>query len=332
MGIWAQITQGIEAQGRCVLVSVIATRGSVPREAGARMVVRPDGGFHGTIGGGRLEWQALAQAQKLFVSDCSRGFITRDLSLGPELGQCCGGRVTLAFEMFDVLRLADAKVLARSEADGAFATCARLLGDAGLTREFVDLEELGLAEVLYEGGALMERFGASGTPLYLFGAGHVARALVLALAPLPFTVKWIDPRADAFPGHVPANVTCRFEADPAGVLAEAGDGDFVLVMTHSHALDQAVIHEALKRDHFGYVGLIGSDTKRARFVSRMRAGGLGEAELAGLVCPIGIGGIRSKEPASLAASVVAELLQRREAACLGEQSTPMLAKRVGDVP
>ncbi|WP_248304433.1 xanthine dehydrogenase accessory protein XdhC [Breoghania sp. L-A4] len=234
--------------------------------------------------------------------------------VGPDLGQCCGGRVTLAFEMFSADRLHAVRALAALEAEGDFVTRARVSGAAPLERSVIDDAELHGAAARFENGVLLERFGAARTPLYLFGAGHVARALVLALAPLPFSVTWVDPRAEAFPYHVPGNVVCRHEADPASVLAEAQDGAFVLVMTHSHTLDQEIVHAALDAGRFDYVGLIGSATKRARFLSRMRQAGLCEEALGALVCPIGVKGIAGKEPAVLAAATVAELLVRREAA------------------
>ena len=80
-------------------------------------------------------------------------------------------------------------------------------------------------------------------------------------------------------------------------------------MTHSHPLDLAIVAEALRQDRFGFVGLIGSATKRARFLSQMRAAGIPEAALAKLVCPIGVPGVSGKEPAVIAACVAAQLLQ-----------------------
>lgn len=311
-GTWAQIADAIAAEGRAMLVSVVATRGSVPREAGARMVIRPSGGFYGTIGGGQLEWQALARARNLFVSQSGDGLWTRDYVLGPELGQCCGGRVSVAFEAFGAERRDEVVRFARLEEGGGFATRATLRGDGPPQREIADPDELGEAGCVLAGGALLERFGAARTPLLLFGAGHVGRALVLALAPLPFAITWIDPRPDAFPAQVPANVACLRADDPAALLADAPARAFVLVMTHSHALDQSVVHRALDERRFDFVGLIGSDTKRSKFLSRMRAAGLSEGALQRLVCPIGIDGIRSKDPASVAASVAAQLLVRRE--------------------
>ena len=119
-----------------------------------------------------------------------------------------------------------------------------------------------------------EPLGVLVRAVYLFGAGHVGRALALALAPLPFAVRWIDPRRDAFPTHAPANVTLIHAPEPAAELVSAPDSALVVVMTHSHALDLEIVAEALRVERFGYVGLIGSATKRARFLSQMRAAGL----------------------------------------------------------
>jgi xanthine dehydrogenase accessory factor len=134
---------------------------------------------------------------------------------------------------------------------------------------------------------------------------------VLALAPLPFQVRWIDPRPEAFPARAPANARMISAADPTAELAAAPDGALILAMTHSHPLDLALVSAALAAERFGYVGLIGSATKRARFLSQMRAASLSEAALAGLTCPIGVAGIAGKEPAVIAAAVAAQLLMRR---------------------
>jgi xanthine dehydrogenase accessory factor len=136
---------------------------------------------------------------------------------------------------------------------------------------------------------------------------------VLALAPLPFAVTWVDPRPDAFPSHVPANVVLRQLAEPADALAAAPAGSFVAIMSHSHQLDLALTHAALADDRFAYVGLIGSKSKRARFEKRLAEAGVAPARIAELTCPIGVGGIRSKAPAVIAAATATELLIRDEA-------------------
>ncbi len=252
--------------GAAALVTVVDTRGSAPREVGAMMAVLADGSFFGTIGGGALEWEAMVLARQLAGAGEP---VTRriDRALGPDLGQCCGGRVILGIRVFT---LAEAGELAALEQDAA-------RNDA---RQHV----------------------------IIFGAGHVGRALVIALAPLPVRVTWVDSRADAFPAHVPANAATVQSRDPSSVLARAPSGSFVLVLTHDHALDLAITAAALGRDDLPFVGLIGSGTKRARFERRLGELGINPLRIASLVCPIGLPGIAGKEPAVIAASVVAQVL------------------------
>jgi xanthine dehydrogenase accessory factor len=325
--VWPTIERFLAEHGAAVLVTVAESAGSTPREVGARMVVRPDGRFHGTIGGGALEWLALAEAQQMMAgSHDTAGNMTagdgaagkkpaafRRLSraLGPELGQCCGGRVVITLERFDRCDADAVRRFAVAERAGRFLTISEPGQPArrSLARGSSD----GPAYATLAGDRIAERFGDDATPLWLFGAGHVGRNLALALAPLPFAVTWIDPRPGAFPAHVPGNVTCRTSVDPSGLLRGAPDGAFVAVMTHSHALDLDVTAAALLARRFGYVGLIGSATKRARFTTALRAIGLGDDDIAALVCPIGLTQIRDKAPAAIAVAVAAQLLIRRDA-------------------
>lgn len=283
---WSAIARLVRSEGRCALVSVVKVEGSAPREAGARMIVTASG-YSGTIGGGALEWRAIAAAQAMFGK--GEAMHTTSHALGPELGQCCGGRVDLVTEVFDAASLARIDAFAAREQSGAFT----LTGRIGSPR-------------------FEEHFGVAQRPLYLFGAGHVGRALALALAPLPYAVRWIDGRDGAFPQAVPGNVTRIQSANPVHDLQAAPDGSFVLIMTHSHALDLAVTEAALRDARFAYVGLIGSTTKRARFEKRLREGGVPPARIGALVCPIGMPGIRAKLPAIIAAATVAQLLERDE--------------------
>jgi xanthine dehydrogenase accessory factor len=312
--LWQRLCGFLEAEGRVALVTVLRAQGSTPREAGARMLVLPGGGFSGTIGGGALEWQALAAAQRALERG-GRGIVQRDFALGPELGQCCGGRVGVAIEIFDRNDLALARVLAREEQAGPVALLSRPLADGGCERRVAEPHEAAMlgsaAAALAKDGTLVQRFADECTPLFLFGAGHVGRALVLALAPLPFRVTWIDPRPEAFPAATPLGGAMRVLADPAIALEDAPADSFILVMTHSHALDFDIVARALAA-RFPYVGLIGSATKRARFLGRLRELGLGDAAAERLVCPIGLTAIRSKLPAAIAAGVAADLLLRRE--------------------
>jgi xanthine dehydrogenase accessory factor len=320
MRAFRRLIDAIEAEGGAALVTLARVEGSSPREAGVRMVVRPSGGFHGTIGGGTLEFAALEAASEALRR--GRGPARRrSLALGPELGQCCGGRVEWRVETFDKNDLEDLSALAIAEG-GASATLSARLGPDGRVQRTLrpGAGERRLARLAEENWT--EPLGVLARAVYLFGAGHVGRALALALAPLPFAVRWIDPRRDAFPTHTPANVTLIHAPEPAGELASAPDSALVLVITHSHALDLEIVAEALRVERFGYVGLIGSATKRARFLSQMRAAGLTEVQLARLVCPIGVPGLESKDPAVIAASTAVQLLIVSEKLASEEENAP----------
>ena len=300
MKVWSLIARTVETQGSCALVSVVRAEGSVPREEGARMVVTANG-FHGTIGGGTLEWKALAEAQRLLGKGTQVKMLTQ--SLGPDLGQCCGGRVTLAIESFDPASLAQAKDLAAREQAGPFTLANRLPG-------------------------IVENFGERRRAVLAFGAGHVGRALILSLAPLPFDVTWADPRPEAFPGAMPQNVT-GFAGDPLDVLAAAPEGALAVIMSHSHALDLSIADAALRNPAIAHVGLIGSATKRARFERRLVQAGVDKSRVAAMICPIGIGGIRSKLPAAIAVSVVAQLITLDEALSASASHGMLSARNAG---
>ena len=297
MNPWSRLAAIVAADGAAALVTVQAVAGSAPREAGARLVVQSDGGFHGTIGGGRLEWEALAEARTALAE--GRGPARRRaVALGPDLGQCCGGRATLLIETFDARDLADLGRLAGTSDDLA----CRLDGAGRVFR----------ATGATEPGGWRELQPPEPTPLLLFGAGHVGRAVVLALAPLPFAVRWIDSRADAFPAHVPANAIAVRAPAPEAEVAGAPPGALMLVMTHAHPIDLAVTAAALARPDL-FVGLIGSATKRARFTRRFRSLGLPEARIGELACPVGLPALADKAPAVIAAGIAVQALTVREA-------------------
>ncbi len=141
----------------------------------------------------------------------------------------------------------------------------------------------------------------------LFGAGHVGKEVARILERVPCHLAWIDPRPDAFPAGVGATVRISIEEDPAWMVDEAPPGAFYLVMTHSHALDLEIVERILRRRDVAFCGLIGSDTKAAKFRARLQRRGLSTERL---VCPIGL--VKAgKHPAEIAVSVVAQLLERR---------------------
>jgi xanthine dehydrogenase accessory factor len=312
--VWARIRETIERHGSAALLSVVGAAGSVPRETGARIVLQPNGAFFGTIGGGQLEYAAIAAARAALAQGRGKAEF-RDWPLGPNLGQCCGGMVKTLTETFDASDLAAVGRLEAAELAGAFATLS-LLDDAGRIARTLAKADAGgepnSAPTPLANMAFREQFGAITTPVVLFGAGHVGRAVVLALAPLPFAVHWIDSRPEQFPQHVPSNVVTIRSETPARELAQAPGDAFVIVMTHSHPLDFDITAVALQRETFEFVGLIGSETKRARFATFARQVGVSARQLDRLVCPIGIAEIKGKEPAVIAAALAAQLLLVRE--------------------
>jgi xanthine dehydrogenase accessory factor len=315
------------------LVTVLATEGSVPREAGTKMVVW-QGGQSGTIGGGHLEHQAAGQARKM-LSGSRDHFAIQDYPLGPLLAQCCGGRVRLLIErigttsrdwLTDAARRMDAaqpfEVRTRFEPGlltKTIAPTAALSEGAPISLAGTAATARGARPGL--GDELVERNDAPRPPLLLFGAGHVGEAVARAFAPLPFKLSWYDSRSES--GKIPG-VTVAEPAEMAAAVLGAGGEAFALIFTHDHALDYALTSAGLV-GRAGYLGLIGSKTKRARFMGRLRDDGFSEAALTRLTCPIGLPVLKSKAPEVIAVSVAADLLMRLEAARIRNDEDAQLA-------
>jgi xanthine dehydrogenase accessory factor len=154
----------------------------------------------------------------------------------------------------------------------------------------------------------LEPFVPNNKTLYLFGAGHVGRAVAGVLEGLPVKVKWIDERAAEFPAALPSNCEKVLTSAPAAELRGIDENAYVVVMTHSHDLDYDLVRGAFKQGRFAYLGLIGSSTKRVKFEKRLMADGVTREDLSRLVCPVGIDGITGKHPREIAIAVAAELL------------------------
>ncbi|MFP4360217.1 MAG: xanthine dehydrogenase accessory protein XdhC [Alphaproteobacteria bacterium] len=309
--------------GPAVLVTVVETKGSTPREPGARMLIEAQE-QHGTIGGGELEWRAQQTARRTLREGRTRPELVA-FALGPELGQCCGGFVRLLFEPLtepgEIAELA-----ARLDGLGGPAVFARRLGDgarglvwqggavgaldAAQLRPWLEHPGPRIAQVEADDDTVVvERLPGPRPQIWVFGAGHVGRALVDVLARLPRQrVVWVDERDDAFPTELPAAVTKLWVRHPELVVPRALGGAAVVVMTHSHARDLAIVDAALGRGDLGFLGLIGSTTKRAKFEKRLHEAGHRAEDVARLVCPIGLEQIHGKEPEVIALSVAAQLL------------------------
>jgi xanthine dehydrogenase accessory factor len=300
-----------------VRVTVTALRGSAPREAGASMLVDALGTV-GTIGGGRLEWHAVTLARELLRNARAAPVRIADLILGPELGQCCGGRVELWLERLtrsDVHWLEDA---ARRLRAGPEVAIASEVVDGIVTHRLLRGSFAGAAAVAIERGpqervTLFEMLRRRRPDLWIFGAGHVGQALVRLLAELAlFEITWVDSRAELLPGVLPEGVTPQVCADPAELALCAPAGTRFVVMTHDHGLDYELCRVILARAN-SWLGLIGSASKSARFKSRLLREGLSREAVSRLICPIGVPGISSKLPGAIAVAIAAQLLQRQEA-------------------
>jgi xanthine dehydrogenase accessory factor len=291
------------------MVTIVGAQGSTPREIGARMLVWADR-FTGTIGGGSLERQGLNQARKL-LAQTERRHALQDYPLGPLLGQCCGGHVRLLVERVDADSLAWLEPAA--QAREPFALTARF-ADGKMTRAVEastgpsDSPRIPIPEVR----SVSETIRPALPRLVIFGAGHVGQAVARAFAPLPFQLDWLASREDLRPEASGTRATILIEDElQAAVEAAPADTMFV-IFTHSHDLDYRLTRAVLARGDYRYLGLIGSRTKRARFERRLRDDGLSDADLARLVCPIGIAELKSKAPAVIAVALAAELLKLTE--------------------
>lgn len=343
----------IAAHGPVARVVIAAHHGSSPREVGAAMLVWADEGQHGgqsgTIGGGALEWQAIARARALLAEhrsphlpsewrggqagDCCAAplrvgeggegeggggeeiggeeigatgrLALHHIALGPALGQCCGGAVTLLTEVYTCAP-PGTNIVARS-VDGRNMPLAvkRLLSKAR--------GEGALPAPQLLQGWFIEPLARPTRHLWIWGAGHVGRALVDVLAPLPgLAITWVDTAPDRFPPGIPANVRALPVPQPEAAVALAPPDAEHLILTYSHALDLALCHHLLTQG-FTSAGLIGSATKWARFRSRLTALGHSSAAIDRITCPIGNPAL-GKHPHSVAIGVAARLLQPRIAA------------------
>ena len=263
----------LEQRTPAVVVEIVDARGSAPRGAGTRMLVSAVQAI-GTIGGGHLEFKALAAAKAMLAAHDTQARRER-YPLGPALGQCCGGVVELEYSLLD---------------DSAIARWP-------------------------DSPPLMH--------LQMYGAGHVGQAIATLLATLDVRCDWIDERDDAFAPTTtlgtpwPDSVRRRVADGAEAEVAAAPPGAFFLVLTHDHALDFRIVEAALRRDDAGFVGLIGSKSKRERFRHRLAQRGMDVERIARMQCPVGIAGITGKQPEIIALAVVAQLMQHATAAMGG---------------
>ena len=322
-----QLRQG----GSAVLCSIIASSGSAPRGAGAKMAVFPDGSTAGTIGGGAVELQAARDALEALETGNSH---IRAFCLAPnqvqDIGMICGGSVTVYYQYLapDSLPLVEAvcQLLADGRRSswlvtvirgGAFWSMGVFDRENGL--RFTDAVTPEALEPLLQSGAVLQKgepacyvepLTAAGT-VYIFGGGHVGRALVPFLRAVGFRVAVYDSRPQvADPAYFPgaAEVILGDYGHIADHVTLTAD-DYAVIMTPGHQSDRELLSQVL-RTPATYVGCIGSRHKVAKTRELLRADGISEADLDRVHSPIGLP-IGGETPAEVALSVAAELVAHR---------------------
>jgi len=234
-------------------VTIAAARGSVPQETGAKMIVTARGRRCGTVGGGRVEEAAIAEARALLAASDGPGCRTLEWNLQRDIGMTCGGVVTMFFEVFH----------------------------------------------------------RASWPVVIFGAGHVAQALVRVLVTLDCRISVVDARKDWLAALPEASKVSAIHADPLEAeVARIPDGAFVLLMTQGHRTDRPVLERILQTRRFPYLGVIGSRSKAATLRRELREGGVPAARLKDFRCPLGLP-LGKDSPEEIAISIAAEMLEVR---------------------
>ena len=299
MGIDRELIAKATVNGPVARVLIVDHKGSAPRHAGTSMLVWRDC-TSGTIGGGALELRAIDVARS--VLDNGEG-VDQTIPLGPALGQCCGGSVRIVVERFDantVIPVGDAFVRAISDTPESLAVKQKQVG-------FRNKSKIAKLEVV--DGWLIEPIKPENRQLWLYGAGHVGRAVVDVLDGLNFDITWVDTGLDRFPDNPKGTVlVSKSPSDAARMAPPHADH---LIMTYSHVFDLELCHQILSQPH-GSVGVIGSATKWARFSKRLRQLGHGADAINSVMCPIGDPNL-GNEPKAIAVGVAAELIRSRDA-------------------
>lgn len=294
-----KLTGLVRLHDKVARIVIASHAGSSPRDTGVAMHVWADGQAD-TIGGGTLEFRATEEARRMLAAGTATQVLK--MPLGPALGQCCGGTVTLVIECFaqDTLPEPDGIHARAVQSDAPKSLAVQRLLKGGRNRSQPMRTTL-------KDGWLIEPVAPPQQPLWIFGAGHVGRALVDAFDGLPFAITWVDTDRTRFPDDIRADVTPLIAADPALVARHAPTNADHLILTYSHALDLELCHRLLSQP-FRSLGLIGSKTKRARFRSKLQALGHSPAQISRINCPIGDPAL-GKEPKAIALGVAADLLR-----------------------
>ena len=289
-----QIIEKLSIYNMVARVVIMSTKGSAPRKAHSQMFVTENHIF-GTIGGGQLEYQMISICRDRLTSLKKFGREVRRFALGPSLGQCCGGSVSALIEYFHFSDMARIK---------------KLRGARSLIHElytynfpYEEVESKSLDEKKF----FKEQMIEAKTNLFIWGAGHTGREIMFSTKPLPLNRYWIDIARERFPETIDDDVNAIWAKDPSRLTKNFPDGGIHLILTHSHALDLAIIQSLLTENRFYKLGLIGSKTKKARFKTQLVKAGFSLSDIEKIICPIGLEEIAGDEPFRIALSVAGQI-------------------------
>jgi len=326
-----------------VVATIFDKTGSAPRTAGAKMVVRADGSIAGTIGGGRLEAEAInlaKEVQRLKQTRLQSFDLTSRDAAGMDM--ICGGKGEILLDYIDagdennrLVYQAAAEILERREKAWLVTILDSVPGNAGLVRQQCLVKPDGsligkvdcdpyLLEKLVSGPAKIsihaEAFGKTrflveplrqGGTVYIFGAGHVSQRIAQLSEYVGFRTVVLDDRAEyanreRFPEPVELMVIDSFHKLPK---LDIDEDSYLVIVTRGHLYDRIVLEQVL-RSGACYIGMIGSRTKKKLTFDEMLKQGFTKEELDRVYAPIGIN-IGAETPEELAVSIVGELIMVR---------------------
>ena len=315
-----------------VLVTVVASSGSTPRGAGARMLITKDGRIAGTIGGGAVEYRSEQLARTVLDQKSSRmEYFRLRKNQVEDLGMICGGDVNVYFQYIpagdpQTLALTD-RILSlyahgqqswlitdiTPEQAGGLAVYTKKSGIVGSQIPSDIIPGLGSRPAQIRIGQNLyycEKLIQAGM-VYIFGGGHVAQALVPALAAVDFRCTVLEDREDfcrkqLFPQ---AEETILIDNTRVADFITIREDDYVVIMTRGHKDDTLIQAQALQTPAH-YIGVIGSARKTAGVFAVLREQGFTDQDLSRITTPIGLD-IGSETPAEIAVSITAQLIQVR---------------------
>jgi xanthine dehydrogenase accessory factor len=286
---------------RCQLVTVIKTWGSSPRPIGAMLAICDDGSVVGSVSGGCIEDDLIAQVRRHGISRSVPEIVSYGISADEahRFGLPCGGTIELAIEPLSRAS-AIAELLARLEQHELVARRLDLRSGA------VSLSNAAAGTVQHVADDVLCTVHGPRWRLFIIGAGQLSRFLAQVASAMDYHVTVCDPREEYRSGwHLPGVALVHMMPDDLVIESKMDCRSAVLALTHDPKLDDLALMEALKSDAF-YVGAIGSRVNNARRRERLRQFDLDDAQLARLHGPVGLY-IGSKTPAEIAISILAEM-------------------------